>query len=94
MEERRNAYSRAYRLLCNEHFNRALFSKTRIELFAFVFCCIPNHMVKARLGIAVAKRKYPSAVFRNKIRRVIRESFRKHKNMLHGIDVVVLVKKN
>ena len=43
-----------------------------------------------RLGLAIAKKKVHKAVDRNKIKRQIRESFRRHKNDLPAIDMVVL----
>lgn len=46
----------------------------------------------ARIGIIVAKRYVKKAVMRHRIRRLIRESFRHHKNQLSGLDVVVLLR--
>lgn len=43
------------------------------------------------MGIAVAKRLVPLAVNRNRIRRLIRESFRYHQLELSGNDVVVIM---
>jgi ribonuclease P protein component len=44
----------------------------------------------ARLGLVVSRRAAPRAVQRNRIKRYIRESFRHHKPLLRGLDVVVL----
>jgi ribonuclease P protein component len=49
---------------------------------------------KARLGIVVAKRNVKLAVERNKLKRLIRESFRRQQEQLSGLDVVVVVKQN
>lgn len=49
-------------------------------------------MDKARLGLVVAKRVIRQAVHRNRIKRVIRESFRVHQHLLVGLDLVVLVR--
>ena len=46
----------------------------------------------ARLGLAVAKKRLKRAVDRNRIKRLIRESFRQHRAILGGLDIVVLVK--
>jgi ribonuclease P protein component len=44
----------------------------------------------ARLGLAISKKHCKSAVQRNRIKRVVRESFRQHQSDLTGIDIVVL----
>ena len=51
-----------------------------------------NSREHARLGMAVPKRQLKRAVDRNRIKRLIRESFRKHQAQLRGLDVVVLVR--
>lgn len=43
-----------------------------------------------RLGLAVSKRWLPRAVARNRVKRLIRESFRTHQRWLRGLDVVVI----
>ena len=51
----------------------------------------PTHLYnRAQLGISVPKRSFPKAVDRNKIKRRIRESYRKNKHLLYEI----LKKKN
>ncbi len=51
-----------------------------------------NHLPKARLGLAIAKKKVKAAVSRNRLKRLIRESFRQHQHLLAGLDCVVLAK--
>jgi ribonuclease P protein component len=46
----------------------------------------------ARVGTIVAKRYARKAVLRNKVRRLIRESFRHNKSLLAGLDLVVLLR--
>ncbi len=53
-----------------------------------------NTQPKARLGIVVAKRNVKLAVDRNKLKRLVRESFRQQQQQLNGLDVVVVIKKN
>lgn len=48
----------------------------------------------ARLGVVVPKKNIRKAVARNRIKRVIRESFRLHKNQLENWDIVVLALKS
>jgi ribonuclease P protein component len=48
--------------------------------------------VPARLGLVVAKKHARLAVQRNRLKRLLRESFRHHKAELAGLDIVALVK--
>ncbi len=45
-----------------------------------------------RLGLAVSRRVNKRAVVRNRIKRVVRESFRQNKGALTGLDIVVVAK--
>ena len=49
----------------------------------------PNGLSQARIGIIVSKRVAPRAVDRNRVKRLVRETFRKLRYRLGGIDVVV-----
>ncbi len=44
----------------------------------------------ARLGLAIAKKHCRKASARNRIKRLVRESFRHHQAELFGIDLVVM----
>jgi ribonuclease P protein component len=48
-----------------------------------------NDQHGARLGMAVAVRTAGNAVERNRIRRIVRESFRMHQHALPAVDLVV-----
>ncbi len=52
----------------------------------------PNDKGYARLGLAVSKRKIKKAVARNRIKRLVRESFRLNQANLPAADIVVLAK--
>jgi len=49
-----------------------------------------NRNKGARLGLAIAKKNCRLAVQRNRLKRIVRESFRSHKRELDGLDVVVM----
>jgi ribonuclease P protein component len=49
-----------------------------------------NEENEARLGLAIAKKHCHLATGRNRIKRVVRESFRRHRAELAGLDIVVL----
>jgi len=44
------------------------------------------------LGIIIAKHHLKRAVDRNLMRRLVRESFRQHKETLKGLDIIVLLR--
>jgi len=43
-----------------------------------------------RLGLAISRKLAPRAVDRNRLKRIVRESFRRHKELTHHLDCVVL----
>lgn len=51
----------------------------------------PNELGHARLGMVLAKRQFKRAVDRNRMRRIIRETFRLYSPELLALDVVVKV---
>lgn len=52
----------------------------------------PNTLAVARLGLAITKKRVKTAVMRNRLKRLIRESFRLQQHALVGLDYVVLAK--
>ncbi|MEM8844381.1 MAG: ribonuclease P protein component [Pseudomonadota bacterium] len=53
-----------------------------------------NSTGNSRLGVIVSKKNISSAVKRNRMKRIVRESFRLHKTNINSLDVVVICKKN
>lgn len=49
-----------------------------------------NNLVRPRLGLAIARKIVKSAAARNRIKRIVRESFRQHQQQLGALDCVVL----
>lgn len=47
---------------------------------------------QARLGLAISKKQARRAVDRNRLKRVVRETFRQHRARLPGTDIVVLAR--
>ena len=54
---------------------------------------VANGLDYPRLGTAVSIKAAGNAVRRNRIKRLIRESFRQHQEPLAGFDLVVTVRK-
>jgi ribonuclease P protein component len=52
----------------------------------------PNGLGHARLGLAISKRVSKRAVERNRIKRLLRESFRRVQRQLPPIDLVVMAR--
>ena len=50
----------------------------------------PNTLGFARLGLALSRKAMPLAVNRNRVKRLVRESFRSQQAHLGGIDLVVV----
>jgi ribonuclease P protein component len=51
----------------------------------------PNGLSDARLGLIVPKRYIPRAVDRNRVKRLLREWFRRNQGALAGRDVLVRI---
>lgn len=56
----------------------------------FTVLARPNALPHPRLGLAISRKVSRSAVVRNRIKRVARESFRRHQPLLGGLDCVVM----
>ena len=86
-------YSKNYRLLCAKEFE-AVFSKGK-KIFdrSLMLVVSRNQLKNARLGLIVIKKTGGKlAVDRNRIKRVIRESFRHQQHQLDGLDIVVVTR--
>lgn len=67
-------------------FKKATRSKDKL----FTVLARENNIETARLGLAISKKHCRKAAARNRIKRVIRESFRQQQQALAGLDVVVI----
>lgn len=54
---------------------------------------VKNDFDHPRLGLVVAKKHIRKAVQRNRIKRVIRDNFRRYRHSIMNIDIVVLARK-
>ncbi|MCP4514913.1 MAG: ribonuclease P protein component [Delftia sp.] len=52
----------------------------------------PNGLGEARLGLAISKRVSKRAVERNRIKRLLRESFRRVRHQLPPMDLLVMAR--
>ena len=90
-----NSFTKTQRLLTPIAFREVFDAPERklhqSHLMAFVRA---NSCEQARIGMAITKRKVPTAVVRNLIKRQIRENFRLQANTLENKDIVFIVKKS
>ena len=66
----------------------------RISSRSFLLLIRNKTLPNARIGIIVAKKHVKLAVQRNRIKRLIRDSFRCEYQLLPAVDIVILAKKN
>ncbi|HSQ69575.1 MAG TPA: ribonuclease P protein component [Steroidobacteraceae bacterium] len=80
---------RERRLTNRGEFDRVHRQGSRSSDEFFVVIARPNGLEHARLGMAVGVRAAGNSVRRNRIKRLIRESFRGHQSELPPLDLVV-----
>jgi len=85
-------FPRARRLRTPGEFKRVYASGRRFGTEFFSVNAQPNQLSCARLGMSIAVRTMGSAVARNRVRRMIRESFRLHQTIVPAVDVVIGVR--
>ena len=85
-------FSRCLRLVDGKQFSAVFDHKRRLHGACFNIHVAPNGLHHARIGLAVSRRVSKKAVERNRIKRVIRESFRRHQRDLGAIDYVVIAR--
>jgi ribonuclease P protein component len=83
-------FPRSRRLLKPDDYRRVFSEGRRSADSLFLVLAIPSGLSQARLGLAVSKKNSRRAVDRNRIKRLIRESFRQHQQELAGLDLVVV----
>lgn len=86
-------FSVTYRLLRADGFDHVIRAENIADKHFKIFFA-PNHQKNARLGIIASKKTLPGAVERNRIKRVIRESFRQNTIKQRKLDIIVIVRRN
>ena len=85
-------FPRTRRLRTPADFKRVYAQGRRISNEFFTVNMLPNDLSLPRLGMSVAVRTMGGAVGRNRLRRMIRESFRLNQSLLPAIDIVIGVR--
>lgn len=87
------SYSRQYRLVSKQDFQSVFAANPhKITHKNLIILYRPNGLSHPRLGVVISKAAIRRAVARNWHRRVVRESFRQHKEAIKGLDIVVLLR--
>lgn len=85
-------FSRSYRLVSKADFQSVFANPRKVTQKYLVALFRHNAKDHARLGMVVSKNRLKLAVDRNRFKRVVREQFRQHKDMLKGLDIVILLR--
>lgn len=85
-------FPRSLRLTKADEFRRAFRQGRRVSDSLFTVVAVRNGSGCARLGLAVSRKAARRAVDRNRIKRVVRDAFRRGQVRLSGFDVVVLAR--
>jgi ribonuclease P protein component len=87
-------FPRDQRLVTKAEFKQVFDEANKIAQKYLLVLIRPNKTNKARLGIIVGKRFVNTAVARNRIKRIVRESFRSRQHHLIGWDIVVIARQH
>ncbi|MBV1790373.1 ribonuclease P protein component [Marinobacterium sp. D7] len=87
-------YPRQLRLLTGGDFKR-VFDKAvfKVSEQPLLILSSPNNLEHPRIGFVISKKNIRRAVKRNRVRRIIRESFRLHQHQLPNVDIVILARR-
>lgn len=88
------SFPKNLRIIKSDQFKSTFKSGKRLHSENFIFYILANNLDFPRIGISVGKKISLKAVERNKIKRLIRETFRTNKSLFDKNDIVVVVKKN
>jgi len=83
-------FTRQQRLLDATAYGRVFARASRSRDRLFTVLCRPNDGDVARLGLAISRKHCRRAAARNRIKRLVRESFRARQAELGGLDIVVI----
>ncbi|CAL4041877.1 Ribonuclease P protein component [Buchnera aphidicola (Takecallis arundicolens)] len=87
-------FKKKFRLLKKKDFKRVFNTSQKNVTSLLISFNVNNKLSYPRLGIIISKKISKSAVKRNLIKRIIRESFRIAQYYLLNLDFIILVKSN
>ncbi|WP_075431627.1 ribonuclease P protein component [Buchnera aphidicola] len=87
-------FKKQSRLLSTLQFQIVYRKHVKVIKSEFIYLGRINGLNFPRLGISISKKKIKKSHDRNRIKRLIRESFRSKQNKLISMDIVIIVKKD
>lgn len=76
------------RLRYKSDFDRVFKYQKKIRCEIGIVRFTPNNQAIARIAIIASKRNVRLAVVRNRLRRLVKETFRHHQSSLQGLDII------
>lgn len=92
MNAKLQCFPRESRLLTPKHFSFVFENAIPATSPTITVLARHNKLEQPRLGITVPKKKVKLAVGRNRIKRIVRESFRLNAHSLPNVDIIVIAK--
>lgn len=86
-----NAFDKARRLLSKKDYDYVFSKAQKMANHHFTILYRVNEIGYARLGLAISKKMIAKAHDRNRVKRILRETFRT-RHQLPAIDIIVLAK--
>ncbi len=88
------SFDRNLRLLLASDYQFVFKKAERFGNRSFTILARKNNLDHARLGLAISKKCAKKAVDRNRVKRLLRESFRLNQYNLPNIDIITMCKPN
>ena len=86
------SFSRQHRLSGSQNFTRVFQNGRRSVDHFFTVLYVANDRSCPRLGFAISRKRVSKATVRNRIRRLVRESFRHNRQALGNMDIVIMAR--
>ena len=84
------AFNKKHRLICKPDYDNVFKCAKKITNTEFIVLYKENNKGFARLGLALSKKNISLAYQRNRVKRLLRENFRKQ--LLPAVDIIFLAK--
>lgn len=94
IENRKLFFKPEQRLRCETEFDAVFSDPLRSRDQYFLLLIRKNNKSHSRIGLIVSKKKIRRAVSRNRVKRIVRDSFRLHQHQLPAVDVIILAYKH